>query len=93
MHIDQLGFAWFGTYNGLARYDGYSFKNYFQIFGDSTALSGNIIKSIQEDSEGYLWLGTIGGGLCRFDPRIDKFQTYKFNEENSTEGNNVTSII
>lgn len=93
MHTDKLGFLWIGTSNGLSRYDGYSFKTYTHSVGDSTSISGNIIKSIKEDSEGYLWLGIIGGALCRFDPVTEQFRSYKYIKENSMEGDDVTSII
>jgi ligand-binding sensor domain-containing protein len=46
---DNQGFMWFGTHDGLNRYDGYSFKVYRQNPLDSTSLSDNIIKSICED--------------------------------------------
>src|SRR5688572_15381959 len=54
---DHSGFMWFGTYDGLSRYDGYGFKTYRNIIGDSTSLSSNNINAIDEDSSHQLWIG------------------------------------
>ncbi|MDA3893194.1 MAG: triple tyrosine motif-containing protein [Salinivirgaceae bacterium] len=69
---DAEGFLWFGTRNGLCRYDGYEIKTYRK--GDnSTDLSGNRILSINQDKSGYLWVGTYKDGLNRFDKRAEEF--------------------
>ncbi|HKO81739.1 MAG TPA: two-component regulator propeller domain-containing protein, partial [Chitinophagaceae bacterium] len=54
---DHNGFMWFGTYDGLNRYDGHSFKTYRNIIGDSTSLSSNSINIIDEDAGHQLWVG------------------------------------
>ena len=54
---DHNGFMWFGTYDGLNRYDGHSFKTYRNIIGDSTSLSSNSINVIDEDASHQLWVG------------------------------------
>ena len=66
---------WFGTLNGLNRYDGYTFRQYKNIPGDSTSLSFNLITDIYEDHGGRLWIATHGG-LCRYDRIHDKFVRY-----------------
>jgi ligand-binding sensor domain-containing protein/signal transduction histidine kinase len=73
---DSRGFMWFGTQDGLNRYDGYNFKVYKHIPNDTTSLSENWIWNIYEDSKGYLWIGTFGGGACRFDRTTETFITY-----------------
>jgi len=70
---DRQGFMWFGTQEGLARYDGYGFTVYKQDVFDSTSLSSNVIWSIHEDQDGTLWVGTGGGGLNKFDRKTQKF--------------------
>lgn len=67
LHKDKKGFLWAGTDHGLNRFDGYQFKKYFPVPGDSTSLSGYGILSIVEDGGGKFWLGTYSG-LNYFDP-------------------------
>ncbi len=55
---DSKGFLWFGTDNGLTRFDGFSFKN-FQI---EDGLPDTVIPALFEDREGRLWYGTSKGG-------------------------------
>src|SRR5688500_13670305 len=56
---DKYGFMWFGTWNGLCRYDGYNFKVYSTIPGDSTSIANNRIHYIYKDREGTLWITTF----------------------------------
>ncbi len=60
---DSRGILWIGTFDGLNRYDGYQFKIFRNIPGDSTSLSNNKILSICEDKSGNIWIGTYGGEL------------------------------
>jgi signal transduction histidine kinase/ligand-binding sensor domain-containing protein len=71
---DKVGFIWFGTDDGLNRYDGYEIKVYRNITEDSSSLSNNIIWSLFEDHSGNLWIGTKGGKLNRYDPFLDRFE-------------------
>ena len=91
---DSLGFLWFGTYNGLVRYDGYHFKDYSNIPGDSTSISGNIIASLWCDSGRYLWVGTRANGLNRYDYKTGIFKHYIHNlkDTNSISNNEINSI-
>src|SRR5436309_2991670 len=60
---DHLGIMWFGTRDGLNRFDGYMFTSYrYQPFGKNS-ISGNVVRAIQEDARGNLWIGTHDGGL------------------------------
>src|SRR6185436_17176695 len=61
---DYQGFFWFGTEEGLQRYDGYSFKTYQYSEQDSFSISSNFIQLLYEDSKKNLWIGTVDGGLC-----------------------------
>jgi signal transduction histidine kinase/ligand-binding sensor domain-containing protein/CheY-like chemotaxis protein/AraC-like DNA-binding protein len=58
---DQEGFMWFGTYNGLNRYDGSNFVHYNSIWGDNSSLPSNHITDITQDAEHRLWIGTQKG--------------------------------
>lgn len=58
---DSYGFLWFGTSNGLAKFDGYSFKVFSHDPADTTTLSDNRIRALFEDHSGNLWVGTPAG--------------------------------
>lgn len=81
---DHRGFMWFGTQDGLNRYDGYQFTVYKNKEGDTTTLSNNYISSIVEDIHGNLWIGTMGGGLNMFNWDKQKFTQYKYDSAHST---------
>jgi len=61
MYKDKQGFMWFGTVDGLNRYDGYGFKVFRNKFNDSNSLSNNWINAISEDQNQNLWIGTSSG--------------------------------
>lgn len=69
---DHSGMIWFGTCEGLSRYDTYGIETFRLTPGDFDAFGKNSIYSIAEDSLGHLWLGTITG-LIRFDIRSRSF--------------------
>jgi ligand-binding sensor domain-containing protein len=74
---DRRGFMWFGTEDGLNRYDGYSFVTYRHNPHDKNSLSNSYVWSLHEDREGLLWIGTWGGGLSCFDPARNSFVQYQ----------------
>lgn len=69
---DRKGFLWIATKNGLSRYDGYNFKNYTHIPGDTGSLRSIWITDLLLDNEGTLWISTEGG-LCYYDELYDRF--------------------
>ena len=70
---DRRGFMWFGTKDGLNRYDGYQFVVFRHDPFDSTSISDSEITALFEDSRGELWVGTRGGGVNRFDRARERF--------------------
>ncbi len=60
---DELGFIWFGTTNGLARYDGYDFKYLTHDETDQNTISNDNAGNIFIGSDNKLWVGTFGGGV------------------------------
>jgi ligand-binding sensor domain-containing protein len=74
---DGQGFLWFGTEDGLNRFDGYSFRVYRHNLLDSTSLSNNWIECLYIDRRATLWVGTYGGGLNRYDHLTDRFVRYR----------------
>ncbi len=73
---DSCGYLWFGTQNGLNRYNGYDFSNYYSVGNDTTSLPGNHISSLQADGAGKLWIGCHSAGIARYDPGSDTFIRY-----------------
>lgn len=69
---DHKGFMWFGTWNGLCRYDGYSFKTYHHDPDDSLSLNDDGIMVLLVDRRGTLWVGTTKG-LDRFNRSTETF--------------------
>jgi signal transduction histidine kinase/ligand-binding sensor domain-containing protein len=77
---DSYGFMWFGTDDGLNKYDGNSFTVYKHHPDDPHSLSQDRVWSLFEDSSGVLWIGTYGGGLNRFDRSTGHFTPYDAND-------------
>lgn len=73
---DQVGFLWFGTFQGLVRYDGYDFTLFQSNSADSTTLSDDRIFSLLADRQGAVWIGTEKGAVNRFDPATQQFTRY-----------------
>jgi diguanylate cyclase (GGDEF)-like protein len=73
MFQDSRGFMWFGTEDGLNRYDGLAFKSYKYDPSDHASLPANMVWAIAEDAAGDLWIATEGGGLARWERAHDRF--------------------
>lgn len=91
---DSRGFMWFGTEDGLNKYDGYSFTIYKHDPDDQKTISDNSILSIFEDSHKNLWIGTARG-LNRFEPKSETFFRYLNDPDSplSLSGSVVTAIV
>ncbi|MBI3192978.1 MAG: hypothetical protein HYZ34_00765, partial [Ignavibacteriae bacterium] len=72
---DRKGFMWFGTHDGLNRYDGYTFKVFRSDPFDSTSLCNNMVTALHEDKSGRLWVGTYNG-LSLFDAKTETFRSF-----------------
>ncbi|MCP4663062.1 MAG: hypothetical protein GY856_47330, partial [bacterium] len=77
IHQDGQGFLWFGTAEGLERYDGYAFKVYQHDPEDPRSLSNHSVEAIYTDRSGTLWIGTATGGLNRYRRSDDAFVHYR----------------
>lgn len=73
IHQDRLGYLWIGTFNGLNKYDGYSFKIYKFNDLDSEHATTNRIAAIHEDKSGRLWIETYDGSYQCFNPVTEEF--------------------
>jgi len=72
---DYLGYMWFGTQDGLARFDGINFKVYSGNAEDTTSFPGKYIVCLHQDSEKNLWIGT-DNGLFLYTRKKDSFKKY-----------------
>ena len=72
---DRLGFLWFGTQDGLNRFDGYVLRVYRNNPEDTASLAENFVTMLAEDRNGTLWVGTVSDPsmLNRFDPLTETF--------------------
>ena len=73
---DLEGFIWYGSYNGIYRYDGYESKPFRYNENDTTTIDNNLISSLFVDSNGTLWAGTFCG-INRFNSNSETFKRYK----------------
>jgi signal transduction histidine kinase/ligand-binding sensor domain-containing protein/ActR/RegA family two-component response regulator len=76
---DSRGFMWFGTSQGVNRYDGYTMETFRAERGNPRALPDNIVYDMREDRSGTIWVGTRAG-LSRFDRDRNDFTTFDFRE-------------
>ncbi|MFT5750367.1 MAG: ligand-binding sensor domain-containing protein, partial [Ancylomarina sp.] len=72
---DSKGFMWFGTEDGLNRYDGQNFTIYRSKSNDENSISYKWIETIIEDSRGKLWFASQGG-LTHFDMETERFTQF-----------------
>jgi signal transduction histidine kinase/ligand-binding sensor domain-containing protein/CheY-like chemotaxis protein/AraC-like DNA-binding protein len=77
---DREGFLWFGTIDGLNKYNGYEFQIYRTILDNPSSISNNRINVITEDNHGRLWVGT-DNGLNVFDKNTQRFQKINLNRQ------------
>ncbi len=70
---DHQGFLWFGTKDGLNRFDGYSFKVFRNDPDDPQSIGSNFIYSLFEDRKGILWVG-CDRGLFTYDANTETFR-------------------
>ena len=73
---DRRGFLWFGTKDGLNRFDGYTFKVFRHKQDEPGSIGNNFIHILYEDAEGTLWIGTERG-LYRYDAVTESFSPVK----------------
>jgi len=91
---DKKGFLWVGTQNGLCRFDGYTFKTFVNVPGDTTSLTNNYVNALIQDKNGRIWVGTLDG-LNVLDPLTEKFTRFSHHDERprSLSNNKVWSLL
>ena len=92
---DKQGYMWVATSkSGLNQYDGYSIFKYRHNTYDSTSISSEYIYSLTEDSNGYIWIGTLNG-LNRLDKHTQKIKRF-FNEKHNLKSiphNRINDVV
>lgn len=90
---DSKGYLWFGTNDGLNRYNGYEFKIYKNNKNSKNSLASNYIIDIKEDDQGNIWVGTPGG-LSKVNPKNDNIINYTTEKDKGNlSNNNVCEIL
>ena len=94
---DKRGFLWFGTEDGLNRYDGRYITSFKSLPNVTSSISGNIITDLHEDKSGILWIATSDGGISSYDYRLPsskQFTRYKHNphDPKSLPENGISKI-
>lgn len=91
---DREGFIWFGTWDGINRFDGSNFVTYKARPGDSSSLKNNKIRDIIEDKVGYLWVKTYDRKVYRFDKSSEIFLSLNnSHNKGDLESNPIDEII
>ncbi len=76
---DSRGFMWFGTWDGLNRYDGKNIKTFYPDMYDENAISNNIIREMMEDAKGNMWIVTERG-LNRYSHDLETFNKWFYED-------------
>jgi len=78
---DSQNLLWIGTWDGLNRYDGNSFKIFRSEEDNKNSLSNQVILKVGEDKEGQIWVLTMHG-INRYNKKTDTFEHYYFSRKN-----------
>ncbi len=92
---DSEGFLWFGTEDGLNRYDGYFFQVIKPNAESPNSISDRWITALQNGNDGSIWIGTRQGGLNHYNTRTAKFVQFKHNplDLNSPSSNSINALL
>lgn len=87
---DRQGYIWFGSMNGVARFDGYDITCYASFPDDSNTLLDNIANKLYVDTNGAIWVCSARG-VSRFDPDTEHFTRYPLPTREDSLHHNVTA--
>ena len=92
---DRTGYMWFGTQEGLNRFDGYEFVVFGPDDNNPGSLRNESIRALTVSSDGTLWVATDAGGLSRYDSATESFLTYMHDpaDAGSLADNRVRAIF
>ncbi|MBN2818745.1 MAG: hypothetical protein JXP36_07240 [Bacteroidales bacterium] len=94
IYQDHTGYMWFGTYNGLNRFDGINVKKFYPDPNNKNSLTDYYIQDIESDSYGNLWIST-NNGLNKYNSDRENFTQYLHNpgNSNSISSGSLTDIL
>jgi signal transduction histidine kinase/ligand-binding sensor domain-containing protein/DNA-binding response OmpR family regulator len=92
---DQLGFIWFATELGLARYDGVSVKAYLADSSKLNTIADSYVRSISVDDDNVIWISSGKSGLSKYNRATDDFTILKHqkNNSNSLSSNSISELL
>lgn len=93
LYKDHYGFMWFGTQDGLNKYNGYTITVYKHSINNPRSLPANHITSICEDKKGNLWVGTRTAGLSRYNRSSDVFSNFQRSADPGSVSNNTINVV
>ncbi len=76
VYQSKNGYLWFGTSNGLVRFDGKRYKNFFSDHSNPNSPSGNIIVNFAEDKNNNLWMTDFANGVTQYNLATGVFKKY-----------------
>ncbi|HEX4910420.1 MAG TPA: two-component regulator propeller domain-containing protein [Permianibacter sp.] len=95
IHRDRKGRLWVGTENGLNEFNGQRFRRILLPATPDGSEDHQRLRALAEAADGSLWLGTFGGGLLRFYPGANRFESFRAERgnDNSLCGNRVVALL
>jgi len=88
---DRQGFLWFGTQNGLARYDGNGMRVFLPDPEDRRSIDIRMLLTMAEDDDGGIWMGSFSKGVSRYDPVTGHFENFRCDTD-SLPGPGIATI-
>lgn len=77
LHQDRNGLLWIASRNGLFLFDGYVYTAFQHDPSNPGSLTSSDVRTIYEEPDGTIWVGTNTGGLNRFDPVTRSFEHFR----------------
>jgi ligand-binding sensor domain-containing protein len=90
---DRRGFLWFGSQDGLNRYDGAAVRTFRHDPKKPNSLTLNWVTALALDHEGQLWVATGGAGVCRYNPLTGRFRRFEATGQPGALANGFTRAV
>ncbi|MBI2269693.1 MAG: SpoIIE family protein phosphatase [Bacteroidetes bacterium] len=92
---DSRGFMWFGTQDGLNRYDGNKITSYYSDLDNKQSLAGSTVTTLIQDNEKRIWIGSVNNGISIYIPQADKFKrlVHVEKDKNTISDNTIKGML